>query len=439
MPDFLRHFYISICLIILFCPIVGYCSNTDSYPQVYPAPSPPTTIIEVPTPNMPIYSIPNETVPEPSPVSSTQQKQEVAIPVQENVAQSGGSSNTAAFFSYDQNPSNIEIEESTDPNDEDYYMERYPINVNVDVQSRSSYPLSDVIIKDETDPDLIINNKSRYCIIDPFEGSIGNNEFPCGDYPKQIGNNILKRSIDRLDPKKWIRYSYTIFPTKNGTYHIRTIARISGNNSNIKDVYYSKSLKIKSENIKFEITPLIDSYIIKTGENKSVIYDIKYEGNNPYLRYFSIKLKANDSDYHLHYSPKSLGFSTKEWHNQFSFYITFNNTNGNNRFLPDIYINGLESSINSQEITVIAPFISTLRTDILYSNGKDVLILIIQFLSVIIAIYIAIIHNVRENRKLVNGIKEELHNILEEFRDFRRPTKEKPYSPPWWQKPPSNP
>ena len=191
MRDSLKYFYVYVYLVFLFISIVGYCSNTDSYPQVYPAPAPPPTIIELRTSDMPVPAVePKETVSESSPISAAKQKQEATGPVQESVAQNGGTSSTA-FVSYDQNPSILEIEASTDPNDEDYYIEHYPINVNVDVRSKSSYPLSNVIIKDETDPDLIIKNKSRYCIIDPFEESIGNNRFPNGNYPEQIGGFLL--------------------------------------------------------------------------------------------------------------------------------------------------------------------------------------------------------------------------------------------------------
>jgi hypothetical protein len=367
--------------LILFATL-NFILNLDSLSQPSPLPTPSYVLQDRPQTS--------STITPPTPTPMQEIKYEAGSQISYSV--SGGSS---------QGSSPIDVDKKIDPEDDQGYSVNDPINMYISIKNMLSYPISDLTIKEETDPSLEIINKSICCMIDPILNSFNERRLkkclPGDKYPDQKNNNTLFLNISNFGAKKWIRFNYTISPKKEGAFYAYTLVRIGSNTSDYKDLLFSKRINIKYQIYNFKVTPRPDKYQAYQDDNITMAMDVQYISNYPRKGKFYVSIDPNRNDIEcVKNRTTELEFNKSLEEKSFTPIIRFKQTGQ----LP--FPNLVVSDASDKFHHILIPLNGSLNIDTPYLRNKPWIDCILQFL----AIFAAILGSLELRKRLDRGAKE---------------------------------
>lgn len=313
-----------------------------------------------------------------------------------------------AYFPSNYDSSPIELEKSIEPNETSDYVVNAPIDIRVLIRSSSSYNLTDLIIKEETDADLEIKNDSaKLLIIDPVHESFNKINYSNGYSMNKINDNTISTSISCLRPQKWISYTYTVVPKKRGFLNADTLVNF-GNNSYYKSKYASWGIRVNPEKFEVVLVPGKDEEYSDT--NIGLSYKIKYLGNNPNTHNFNVRLEDSSQEFIcVNNKTRNLTFNSSEY----GYYCpTIRYKKIGTHYLPNILINDIPYSADGPQTICIDDYI--IRNKEFLNFGIAILNIVVAAFNIIVFLFVSLYYREFKNiETTLRGIQEELHKMRE--------------------------
>jgi hypothetical protein len=336
-------------------------------------------------------------------------------------------SETAYFLTGTSSP--IEIDKWTYPETKNGHPVNNPIYVYVDIKSKTAYPIENIQVKEETNQALIINNTWGYCKIDPIRECFNEINISRTSGRKLMGkinNNSIIINITRLDPKEWIRYNYTLLPQMEGIYYADTLVRIGSNTSDFKDLFLPLKINIEPMINEFNVIPQADKYQAYTEENITIVYTIRYLGNNPSKCKFNAMLDPNRRDFDcVNNKSAELIFDNIIKTQNFSSTMHFNQIGP--QPIPGITISDSHFSSNP----ILIPLAGSLNIDTMYLRYKVIWDYFIQFVSILVSILIGIYGFQKEFGGSIEELKSSI-KALDRQKEINDKTIPDEQIPLWW-------
>lgn len=319
-----------------------------------------------------------------------------------------------AYFPSDHESSPIDIEKDSEPNNSMEYVQNVPITVSVIIRSESSYNLTDLIIKEETNQDLKIkSNSARYRVINPAHERFNKINYSLGAPINQLDENTLTIFLPFLRPQTWIAYRYVVVPNRTGFLDADTLINF-GNNSYYKSRYVPWGLKINPE--EFEVTLNPGEDVEYTGHNIPLHYTIRYLGIIPNQNKFSVRLDDSSDEFNCtNDKTKTLIFNSSEYR-RFSPVVEYNKIGEHN--LPSIIIDNISYPAKGPQ---------TITIDNYAIRYRDPINLVLQAAAFLVSAAALLIY--KEFRK----IDKSLRDIRNEIRYMREPDELLPFVPQEYQ------
>lgn len=316
-----------------------------------------------------------------------------------------------AYFPSDHESSPIDIEKDSVNNSMEY-VQNVPITVSVIIRSESSYNLTDLIIKEETNQYLKIkNNSARYRVINPAHERFNKINYSLGTPINQLDENTLTIFLPFLRPQTWIAYRYVVVPDRTGFLDADTLINF-GNNSYYKSKYVPWGLKINPE--EFEVTLNPGEDVEYTGYSIPLHYTIRYLGIIPNQNKFSVKLDDSSDEFNCtNEKTKILIFNSSE-DQHFSPVVEYKKMG--EHYLPSVII------IDNISYPVKGP--QTITIDNYFIRYRDPINLVLQAAAFLVSAAALLIY--REFRR----IDKSLCDIRNEIRYMRKSNEPIPFVPP---------
>jgi hypothetical protein len=199
---------------------------------------------------------------------------------------------------------------------------------------------------------------------------------PLGAPVNQSDNNTLSIFLPFLRPQTWVVYKYVVVPHKTGFLDADTLVNF-GNSSYYKSRYVPWGIKINPEEFEVTLNPEKDEE--DSGTDINIFYNIRYLGIIPNGHNFSVSLDDSSKEFNCtNNKTQTLTFNSSEYQ-LYSPTVKYNKIG--EHYLPNILIDNIPYPAKGPQ---------TITIDDFFIRNKDSLDIILQILSIIVAIFVAL-------------------------------------------------